>query len=171
LSATGRVELDPATGTAIVAVDDPAGIVRVGDLGAGDPTGTEPDPSAMSGSTAGRPTGSGSATAATVTAGLADPALPEIGALGIVLVSLVSLAVTLLRRQRTRRRLAGRIADRLAAIVAGPGSAQLAVATASAGRPAASPETAGRGLANALAGPEPPTRSGRLDDQRTEAER
>jgi hypothetical protein len=169
LSATGRVEVDSSVGAPIMVVDDPAGIVLVGDLGAGDPTGTEPDPTAMSGSTAGGPTGSGSGTAATVTAGLADPGLPEIGALGIVLVSLASLAVTLLRRQRMRRRLAGRIADRLAAIVAGPGSAQSAVATASAGRPAASPATAGPGLANALARPEPPTRTGRHDDQRTEA--
>jgi hypothetical protein len=171
LSATGRVEVDSTVGAAVVVVDDPAGIVLVGDLGAGDSTGTEPDPVAVSASTAGGPTGSGSATSATGSAGLADPALPEIGALGIVLVSLASLGVTLLRRQRMRRRLARRIADRLAAIVAGSGSAQPVAAMAFAGRPAASPATVRRSLVNTLAGPEPLTRTGRLDDDQTATER
>jgi hypothetical protein len=131
LSATGRIELDPATGAALVAVDDPAGITLVGDLGAIDPSDTPPPPSdavaASSSNTSGLAAGGGAATR--ITAGLADPAVPEVGALGLVLVSLASLAVTLLRRQRTRRRLAARITDRLSAIVAGPGSgATLAVA-------------------------------------------
>jgi hypothetical protein len=41
--------------------------------------------------------------------------------MGLVLISLASLAVTILRRQRMRRRLAARIAERLNALVARPG--------------------------------------------------
>ena len=54
---------------------------------------------------------------------VSDPIAPEVGIAGIVLVALASLAVTLLRRQRCRRRLAARIAARLDALVgatAGP---------------------------------------------------
>jgi hypothetical protein len=152
-------------------VDDPAGIVLVGDLGAGDPTGTERDPNAASGTTSGGPAGSGSGAAATITAGFADPAIPEIGALGIVLVTLSSLAMTLVRRQRMRRRLAGRIAERLASIVAVPGTARPVAVAASAGRPGSSSVTTGQGLAISLAGLEPPTGSGRAGDERTGADR
>ena len=123
LSATGRVELDPAGGTAIVAVDDPAGISLVGDLG-GDSAGASPGPfdSTDPNSTGGAPGGAGDPATPAVAARLADLAVPEIGALGLLLVSIASLAVTLLRRRRMRRRWTARIADRLAAFVAGPGS-------------------------------------------------
>jgi hypothetical protein len=43
-------------------------------------------------------------------------------ALGIVLISIASLAVTVLRRRRMQRRLTARIAARLAALAAGPDS-------------------------------------------------
>lgn len=123
LSATGQVELDPALGTAVVAVDDPAGIALVGDLGAtgsGDPSGS-PDP--LESATVEPVPG------ATVSAGLGDPSIPEVGAAGLVLIALASLAVTILRRERMRRRMAGRIAGRLAAIVSHGSIAPLAVAT------------------------------------------
>ena len=58
--------------------------------------------------------------------------IPEIGAAGLILVSLASLSVTVLRRHRMRRRLAARISDRLNAIVGGP-SAPAAAALATAG--------------------------------------
>jgi len=119
LSATGRVELDPSAGAAILVIDDPAGIALVGDLGVGDP-GPGDAPSAGTGPASGSPA-AGSAGAATgpataVAAGLGDPAVPEVGALGLMMIGLASLVVTLLRRRRTRGRLAARIAARLAAI-------------------------------------------------------
>jgi len=132
LSTTGRVELDPVGGAAIVAVEDPAGVVLVGDLGAVEPTSSSDRGSAidssvsvLAGAAASTP-GSRSA----VAAGFADSAVPEIGALSLVLISVASLAVTLLRRQRMRRRLAARIAERLAALVAGPGPVPAPVAVA-----------------------------------------
>ncbi|HEX5824818.1 MAG TPA: lamin tail domain-containing protein [Candidatus Limnocylindrales bacterium] len=117
LNAIGVVERSPdATGAAalVVAVTDPAGIIRVGD-----PLGEAPSAA---------PT-DGSATDATTTAddaathrasGLLDVGLPNVGVAGIVLAGLVSLAVTLLRRERMRRQLASRVARRLAALVASP---------------------------------------------------
>ena len=54
---------------------------------------------------------------------VSDPVSPEVGIAGIVLVAFASLGVTVLRRQRTRRRLTDRIAARLDALVgptAGP---------------------------------------------------
>jgi hypothetical protein len=68
-----------------------------------------------------------------LSAGLGGIAVPELGALGIVLIGVASLAVTLLRRHRMRRRLATRIADRLAAFVAGSSPVQPALAPAAAG--------------------------------------
>ena len=58
--------------------------------------------------------------AGSVTAGAGDPFVPEVGAAGLALISLASLVVTVLRRQRMRRRLATRIAQRLAAITPDP---------------------------------------------------
>jgi hypothetical protein len=125
LSATGRVERDASSGAVIVVVDDPAGIVLVGNLGVDDPSAGPSDDggSGPSDSASGAGPGVGSGPSSRVAAGLGDPAIPEIGIVGIVLVSLASLAVTMLRRQRMRRRFAARIADRLAALVASPGSA------------------------------------------------
>ena len=125
LSATGRVQLDASSGAVIIVVDDPAGIVLVGDLGVDDPSAGPSDDlgSGPSDSASGAGPGVVSGPSSRVAAGLGDPAIPEIGIAGIVLVSLASLAVTMLRRQRMRRRFAARIADRLAALVASPGSA------------------------------------------------
>ena len=171
LSATGRVELDPSVGSAIVVVDDPAGIVLVGDLRAGDPTASETDQNPASASTAGGLIDSRPGPAATVSSGLADPAIPEIGALGIALVTAASLAMTLLRRQRMRRRLAARISERLAAIVAVPERAAPAAAPALAGPPGSSAATAALGRSMALARPEPPIGLGRPGDARTGSDR
>ena len=106
----------------MLAVDDPAGIVLVGDLGAttAPPPKPRPETRAIRRRLEGG-SGPGSATgpAPRIAAGFADPAIPEIGIAGIVLVSLASLVVTLLRRERMRRRLSARIADRLAALVGG----------------------------------------------------
>jgi hypothetical protein len=142
LSATGRVELDPAGGAPIVAVEDPAGIVLVGDLGAVEPTASgdnasaiDPPASVAAGAAASTP-GARSALAA----GFTESAVPEIGALGLVLISIASLAVTLLRRQRMRRRLAARIAERLAALVAGPGPVPVPVAAGPAAGTLAAPD-------------------------------
>lgn len=123
LSATGRVELDPAGGAPIVAVDDPAGVVLVGDLGAVEPAASGDDGSAIvpSASVAAAAAASTPGARSALAAGLTDSAIPEIGALGLVLISIASLAVTLLRRQRMRRRLAARIAERLATLMARPG--------------------------------------------------
>ncbi|HEX2756016.1 MAG TPA: OB-fold nucleic acid binding domain-containing protein [Candidatus Limnocylindrales bacterium] len=162
LSATGRVELAPSGGAAIVAVEDPAGIALVGDLGAVDPTdstgaGTDEaltGPSAASDGPVAEP-------ASRITAGLADPAIPEVGALGIVLVALASLTLTMLRRRRSRRRMAARIADRLAAIGGAPGLVRSIAAAALAGgatRPAA---IALGGPSVARNGPEPGGDTGR----------
>jgi outer membrane biosynthesis protein TonB len=127
LSAIGRVERDPSDGTTIIAVDDPAGIVLVGDLGAADPTaaGSNGDAGASGSVGAGALTGASAPGGPSArSAGLGDPAIPELGAMGLILVSLASLAVTILRRQRMRRRLAARIAERLNAFVARPGEVE-----------------------------------------------
>jgi hypothetical protein len=111
LNATGRVEGDEA-GYRVV-VDDPAGLVRVGDPTldgtASAPLGAPTDPleSAAAGQV-GRLAG-----------GLLGPDAPgAAGVVGIMLVSAASLAVTVLRRQRARRRLAARIAARVASLAA-----------------------------------------------------
>jgi hypothetical protein len=125
LSAIGRVERDPSDGATIVAVDDPAGIVLVGDLGAADASNGEPGASGSLG--AGALTGASAPGGPSArSAGLGDPAIPELGAMGLVLISLASLAITILRRQRMRRRLAARIAERLNALVARPGPVEAA---------------------------------------------
>jgi len=155
LSATGRVDIDPSDGAAFVAVDDPAGIVLVGDLGAPDSSaaGAIADPSDPSDSAA--PGGAATGSPPSFTAGLGDPAIPELGAMGLVLVSLASLAVTILRRQRMRRRLAARIAERLAALVAGPGPVGREVAVAVAAGPTAPSATGLTGGPVGVAGPDP----------------
>jgi hypothetical protein len=131
LSAIGRVEADPADGTMIVAVDDPAGIALVGGLG-GEPS-TDPNASA------GTPDDSAGAAASdapasALAAGLGDPAIPEVSVVGVVLISLASLLVTLLRRQRTQRRFAARIAARLDAVVRSAGTGSTTVTGSQPGR-------------------------------------
>jgi hypothetical protein len=59
--------------------------------------------------------------------------MPELGAMGLILIAVTSLAVTLLRRQRMRRRLAARIAGRLATYVGGAGASPTGVLETSAG--------------------------------------
>ena len=132
LSATGLVVAGPMGGSPSLLVDDAAAIARVGALDAG------AGPTAMAGHASSDPSAeatisaAGSGQGANVVAGLADPVIPEIGAAGVILVSLASLSVTVLRRHRMRRRLAARISDRLNAIVGGP-SAPAAAALATAG--------------------------------------
>jgi hypothetical protein len=118
LNATGTVVTDAASGETRLDVDDPAGIVLAGDLG-----GTDAEPSDPAGSSAGPVASPGASTTPLALGGtLTDAALPEMSALGIVLISIASLAVTVLRRRRMQRRLTARIAARLAALAAGPDS-------------------------------------------------
>jgi hypothetical protein len=114
LSAVGRIDIDSASKRATVVVTDPAAVTLVGDLGGDDPSvGPSGD---VAGSTAPGAATAGSAAPHALSAGLTTDVVPELGAVGFVLVSLASLAVTLLRRQRTRRRFAARIAERLSAL-------------------------------------------------------
>ena len=110
LGAIGRVERTDAA--IVIAVEDPAGIVLVGD-----PVAAESPAGALA-------TGSDGPGASTIAPGpngraaaMADPLVPELGALGILLVGAASLAVTALRRQRSRRLLRARIAARLDGLV------------------------------------------------------
>jgi hypothetical protein len=118
LNAIGRVVRDGATDEVRLDVDDPAAIVLAGDLGDGLPA--DADTTDPAGGTT-EPDASTAPSAAPIALGgtLTDAALPEMSALGIVLVSIASLAVTVLRRRRMQRRLAARIGARLAAIAAG----------------------------------------------------
>jgi hypothetical protein len=110
LNATGRVERrDDAL---VVRVTEPSGVARVGEL----PAAASSAPSPVAPATA-RPAPAPRA------AGLEDPlgiGLPgTAGLTSIVLASVASLGVTLLRRERARRLLLARVASRVAA-VAGP---------------------------------------------------
>jgi hypothetical protein len=125
LSATGVVVRDAATGEVRVDADDPAAIVLAGDLGG---AGSGTDVQAFASAAA--PQGIASPHPIALGGALTDAVLPEVSAVGIVLLSIASLAVTLLRRRRTRRRLGARIAARLAAIAASPGPSEPARAGA-----------------------------------------
>ncbi len=116
VSLTGRVER-LADGSAAVTIDDAAAVVL-----AGDPTAEASGDASAGGS--GTPDASGPTASGlpTVVAGLAEPAVPEAGAAGIGLIGLASLGVTLLRRHRTQRRIAARIARRLDELVGTAGS-------------------------------------------------
>ena len=131
LSATGTVERDAVSGSLTVVVDDPAGIVLVGDLAPdGSLSSDGGDPSASGGPAIGEgPAGAASndTNGPALSAAMTGLAVPEVGALGIVLLGIASLAVTLLRRRRMRRDLASRISARLAAIVGGPPAPALAL--------------------------------------------
>ena len=113
LNAIGRVERGPDGGSPVLRVEDPAGITLVADLGDADvDVAGSANPSADSATPSdGR---------LSLAAGLSDPTMPGVGTAGIVLVSITSLAVTLLRRRRMRRRLAARIAQRLGALTVAP---------------------------------------------------
>jgi uncharacterized protein YdeI (BOF family) len=131
LSAIGRVERGAGTDSsdAVIVVSDPAAIVRVGD-----PVGDGPDAGASaiaSPASANTPESLDPASMtrdAPVAATVSDPFSPEAGIAGIVLVAFASLGVTVLRRQRTRRRLTDRIAARLDALV-GPAGGPLPAIT------------------------------------------
>jgi len=111
LNATGRVVQDGAEYR--VVVDDPAGLVRVGD-----PT-LDPTASSPVGESSGVPESAVPGQGGRLAGGLLGPDAPgAVGVVGIMLVSAASLAVTLLRRQRARRRLAARIAARVASLAA-----------------------------------------------------
>jgi hypothetical protein len=111
LAVVGSVERRESAGRQepLVVVDDPAAVLR-----AGDPV---PDPNTGLDPAAGAAAASGDPGVDQRTATLVDPAVPEVGAAGIVLIGLASLAVTLLRRRRSRRRLAATVAARLDALV------------------------------------------------------
>jgi hypothetical protein len=134
LSATGRVERDGITGETVLTVVDPALLLLVGDLGedvlgssSADDAGDSPMPS-------GDPAlGAGGLRMASLT----DASLPTASALGLVLVTIASIAVTILRRRRSRRRFAERIAARLATVTVGAGSFPERLRDGPAERPAA----------------------------------
>jgi hypothetical protein len=109
LNATGRVQQEGADYR--IVVDDPAGLVRVGDPTL-DPTTDETSAAAPMSA----PTDAGGR-AGKLAGGLLGPGSPEAaGILGIVLISLASVTVTLLRRKRARRLLAARVGARLAGL-------------------------------------------------------
>jgi hypothetical protein len=102
----------------VVIVDQPGGIIQAGDpvaVGA-----TAPESSTDPASTSAEPSDAVASEAdpGSRFAGLASgpwPATPEVAGLGTLLaISAVSVVVTLLRREQSRRRLATRIAGRLA---------------------------------------------------------
>jgi hypothetical protein len=116
LNVIGTVETS-SSGPRIV-VQDAGGIVLATDLGA-DPVQGEPSPIASSPSLE-RPDGLVKSQAEGRTAGLggAIPVEPTLAGLGTLsLISLASIAVTLLRRRRANRLLAARVAARLESVV------------------------------------------------------
>lgn len=116
LSVVGRVELDAVAGSAIVVVEDPAAIALVGALPSASDAAATPDGSSRSQPGSRAPDALDRSPTA-LAAGLGEQAIPGFGIIGLTLVSLASLLVTVLRRQRGRRRFAARIAGRLAAVV------------------------------------------------------
>jgi hypothetical protein len=115
LNATGRVE-GAADGCRVV-VDDPAGLVRVGD-----PTLDQSAAAPLDGS-ASVAESPAPGQLSRLAGGLLGPDVPgAAGVVGIMLISAVSLAVTVLRRHRVRRRMAARVAARLASVTATQGS-------------------------------------------------
>jgi hypothetical protein len=113
LNATGRVE--QSGGEYRVVVDDPAGLVRVGDPTLDQAVAGTATPLASAAA-------DDAAAAGRLAGGLLGPATPEAaGLLGVVLISIASVAVTVLRRQRARRLLATRVAARLAKVTATQG--------------------------------------------------
>ena len=126
VNATGRVAADGAGH--VLVVDDAGGLVRAGDPdegGGAAATVSEPGPPAAAGEAGPPIPGPSAATGSMLAGGLLDGALPgAAGVLGLVLASAVSVAVTALRRYRTRRLEARRMASRLATFAgAGGGKA------------------------------------------------
>ncbi len=112
INVVGRVESTDRGWTVIVT--DPAGVALAGDPIAPDPTGG-PDTSPAAASDAG-------ANGDTTSAGLGDLPGLDAGLAGlgtVVLVTVASLAVTVLRRRHLQGRLATRMASRLATFVGG----------------------------------------------------
>jgi hypothetical protein len=117
LNAIGRVE---AQGDAfVVVVEDPGAVVLAGDPVA---AGGRPLAGPAGAAQASGETGQGATTGTSRFAGFGGAQWPvEPGAAGVgtlLAISALSLAVTLLRRSRSRRRLAARIASRLASFAA-----------------------------------------------------
>ena len=115
VNATGKVSAESSG--FVVVVDDAAGLVRAGDPDGSVATGAvQIDPAAGAAGAAGQSADSEDAHGASQLAGgLLDGALPgAAGLLGLALASVVSVAVSGLRRYRSRRLLARRMATRLA---------------------------------------------------------
>jgi hypothetical protein len=113
ISAVGRVE-QLGDGPAVV-VDDPGGIIE-----AGDPGGPEPAPGASSAVAQAAAAPAGQSHMAVLTTG----SWLDAGAVGVAtlgFMSAASLAFTLLRRRHVQRRIATRIAVRLASLDAPSG--------------------------------------------------
>jgi outer membrane biosynthesis protein TonB len=107
INATGRVERREEE--LVVALRDPAGLARVGDLAEppSDPPAPVPEPEPL-------PAPEATRTASSDAFGLGIPGTA--GVASLVLISLASVGVTLLRRRQLRHRLLARVATRLAAI-------------------------------------------------------
>jgi len=120
LNAIGRVEAT-ADGP-VVAVDDPAGLVQAGDPV---PAEASSSPAGNSAASLAGPSGAASSSSrlASRLAGLGATLPLDPGAVGLgtlLAISAISLALTVLRRQRSRRRIAARIARRLATFAGHP---------------------------------------------------
>jgi len=124
LNAVGRVEVAP-DGVQVV-VDDPGGISQAGDLVA-----ASPDPEVSSTPSDGASSGAAAAQAAGLSDGPWSDGAGMAGLGSLLAASAASVAVTFLRRQRSRRQLAARIGARLTALT-GTRSAAL---TGTVGRP------------------------------------
>jgi hypothetical protein len=115
LNAIGIVQVGAGDGAPVVAVSDPGGIARVGD-----PVGDAPSSAPSEGPPVTIEPVVADDPSTHRASGLLDATLPDVGIAGILLAGLGSLAVTLLRRHRMRRRLAARVARRLSAIASAP---------------------------------------------------
>jgi hypothetical protein len=113
VNVTGSVEAG-ASGLAVV-VRDPGGLVRAGDP-RGDRSGRPEDASGAG--PAGDPAARMHAASVIEPFGLGVPGLATLASLG--LITLASLAVTVLRRASLQRRMAARIAERVAAVAGRP---------------------------------------------------
>lgn len=113
INVIGRVE--QREGTLAVVVDDPAAIFPASDVGDGDQDAAS--------TSAGGPSDTATAIAddrpvAAVADAFGGPLGPSVSLAGLLLVSLASVGVTVLRRRQARRLLASRVAARLTALVA-----------------------------------------------------
>lgn len=111
VAATGTVEL--VDGSAIVVVGDDGSLLRVGSLGQGLPIGDAPILGPIS-------SPNGAAAALTADSTLLGPSMAPTSVLAMALLTLASVAVTLLRRRLLRRRLRAVVVGRLATLRAQP---------------------------------------------------